>query len=870
MRRFATVGHVLILLILVFTTRTAGAQTLEENWYMGKPIRDIVFKGLSAVSMNELSGIIEPYKGKQFTDELFWELQSSLYALDYFESITPNALPGDPARNSVIIEFTVEERPVVGEIQFRGNRKVRTGDLLDVVLIKTGDLVNTAKLKVDEEAVRSLYLDRGFPDVQIESSIETDPKNPKKQIIVFSIQEGSQTSIRAIRFSGNKTFSESTLKKVMESKEQSLFNSGVFNEKKFSQDLQAIERYYRERGFVDAKVVNVTRDIEKDEEENRTYLTITIYLEEGSQYYYGGMTFKGNQVFSTERLNELVKQKPGGLINMTRVEQDFQRVADLYFENGYIFNTINREIIRDEEKKTLSFVVTIVERNRAHIENILIKGNKKTKDFVLYREIPLEVGDVFSKKKVVEGLQNLYNLQYFSSVTPETPPGSADGLMDLIINVEESSMAEIMFGLAFGGSSEFPVSANFRWTDRNFLGRGQTLGIDLTASPIVQTLSFNFLEKWLFGKRWSGGVDFTIQHSESSGIPQDILYPIFDGSEPGEDAFPDPFTGEYVFDSNGKPFGRKPTAEEIRQYDLVTDYEYAGGTTAVIPSQYKMTYDIYNFSIGLNTGYRFRTPLGVLGAGTTLRTTLTYLDYDEDLFRPYLATDRENRGEWAFSNALSLSLSLDKRDFYFNPTSGYYLNQTVKFVGGPLGGEKHYVRTDSKVENFLTLLDVNITDSWRYRLVLGAHTQLSFIWPQFWVPSGYDHLTAGTADLLWIDGMYIARGWSRELDKRVIWDNWVELRMPLAERVVWFDLFFDMVGRWDTPSEFNEFKIQDFLFGYGGGLRFSIPQFPIRLYMVKRFEINDSGKVNMKSGPLFRDSLGMDFVFSIGYEIFNQ
>jgi outer membrane protein insertion porin family len=275
------------------------------------------------------------------------------------------------------------------------------------------------------------------------------------------------------------------------------------------------------------------------------------------------MTFRGNQVFSTERLNELVKQKPGGLINMTRVEQDFQRVADLYFENGYIFNTINREIIRDEEKKTLSFVVTIVERNRAHIENILIKGNKKTKDFVLYREIPLEVGDVFSKKKVVEGLQNLYNLQYFSSVTPETPPGSADGLMDLIINVEESSMAEIMFGLAFGGSSEFPVSANFRWTDRNFLGRGQTLGIDLTASPIVQTLSFNFLEKWLFGKRWSGGADFTIQHSKSSGIPQDILYPIFNGSKPGEDAFPDPFTGEYVYSSNGKPFGRKQRLKKL-------------------------------------------------------------------------------------------------------------------------------------------------------------------------------------------------------------------------------------------------------------------------------------------------------------------
>ena len=870
MRRSALIVPTLVLGLFICFLSPLQAQMGEKEWYQGKPIRDIVIKGLSSVSMNELAGIVEPYKGKSFSDDLFWELQSKLYALDYFEIITPNALPGDPNRNTVIIEFTVEERPVVGEIQFRGNRKVRTGDLLDVVLIKTGDMVNTSKLKVDEQAVLGLYLERGFPDAKVTGSIEPDLKNPKRRIVVFTITEGSQTTIRSIRFSGNKTYSENTLKKVMESKEQSLFNSGVYQEKKFQQDVQGVERYYRERGFVDAKVVNVTRDLERNEEENRTYLNITLYVSEGDQYTYGGITFKGNEIFSTERLNELIRQRPGGVLNMTKVEQDFQRVADLYFENGYIFNSINREIIRDEQKKTISFVINIVERNRAHIENIVIKGNKKTKDFVLYREIPLEVGDVFSKKKVIEGLQNLYNLQYFSSVVPETPQGSADGLMDLVINVEESSMAEIMFGLAFGGSADFPISGNLRWTDRNFLGRGQTFSIDLTASPIVQTLSFNFLEKWLFGKRWSGGIDFTIQHSKSSGIPQDVLFPIFSGNNPGEDAFPDPFTGEYVFSSNGKPFGRKPTADEIKQNNLVTDYDYAGGTTAIVPSQYKMSYDIYNFSIGLNTGYRFRTPLGILGTGTGFRTTLTYLDYDPDLFRPYLSTDRENRGEWVFSNTLSLSLYLDKRDFYFNPTSGYYLNQTAKFVGGPLRGEKHYIRTDSKIENFITLLNLNITDTWRYQLVLGAHSQLSFIWPQFWVPSGYNKLTAGTADLLWIDGMYIARGWPRELDKRTIWDNWLELRMPLTERILWFDIFFDMVGRWNTPEEFTNFKIQDFLFGYGAGIRFSIPQFPIRLYMAKRFRIDETGNVEMKTGPLFRDTLGLDFVFSIGYEIFNQ
>jgi outer membrane protein insertion porin family len=417
------------------------------------------------------------------------------------------------------------------------------------------------------------------------------------------------------------------------------------------------------------------------------------------------------------------------------------------------------------------------------------------------------------------------------------------------------------------------VSANVRWTDRNFLGNGQTFSVDVTLSPVQQTLSFNFLEKWLMGKRWSGGLDFIIRHSEFSGLPQDIIPPIFDGNKPGEDAFPDPFTGEYVYADDGRPWRghNPPTGAEIREHDLVTDYEYAGGTTASVSSWYKMSYEAYDFSVGGSTGYRFSTPFGVLGAGLGLRTTLTYIDYDEQLHRPYLATDRQNHKTWMFANSLSTTLSLDKRDFYFNPKTGYYLSQVFRFVGGPLYGERHFFKTTSKVENFNTLIDWEVTDDWSYQLILGLHSELSVILPIFWAPSGYNRLTAGTNDLLWVDGMYIARGWSRELDKRVIWDNWIELRMPLSERIVWFDLFFDMVGRWNTPDQFQEFTVQDFLFGLGAGFRFSIPQFPIRFYVAKRFlKDNIMGAANWQRGDLFRDSAGLDFVFSIGYEIFNQ
>ncbi|TFG57956.1 MAG: outer membrane protein assembly factor BamA, partial [Spirochaetales bacterium] len=127
----------------------------QENpdWYLGKPIVDVRFKGLKTVSKNELEGIVKPYIGRQFSDEVFLDLQSTLYALDYFESFIPNALPGDDKYESIVIEFDVTERPVVDEIRVTGNTNVRKADILDVVLLKNGDMVNKTKVQLDSDAV---------------------------------------------------------------------------------------------------------------------------------------------------------------------------------------------------------------------------------------------------------------------------------------------------------------------------------------------------------------------------------------------------------------------------------------------------------------------------------------------------------------------------------------------------------------------------------------------------------------------------------------------------------------------------------------------------------------------------------------------
>ncbi|MEE8592329.1 MAG: outer membrane protein assembly factor BamA, partial [Spirochaetia bacterium] len=438
-----------LLLALVFIL-CALPLSAQEEWYMGKPIADFTFIGLDTVSENELLPLVRPYIGTEFSLEVFWEIQETLYALDYFESIEANAEPGDDARESVIIEFTVQEKPTVEEIVLEGNRRLRKREILDNVLIAVGDMVTEIQADLDAQAITELYLEKGYIDASVKAVLESGEQE-NTVIVKFIINEGAQTAIKSIIFSGNSFASEGTLRRQMKTKPQSLFSSGVFQELKFEEDQQRILDYYAERGYIDAKIEEVQRTIERDEEKGKNFLSIMIYIDEGQQWTYGGMDFEGNTIFADEALQELVRQQPGKVLDKIRLEADTQRIADLYYENGYIFNIINRDEQRDAKKQEISYTIHIVETDRAHIENIIIKGNEKTKDYVIYRELPFEEGDIFSKAKVLQGLRNLYNLQYFTAVQPETPPGSAEGLMDLVINVEEGSTANINFGIMFAG-----------------------------------------------------------------------------------------------------------------------------------------------------------------------------------------------------------------------------------------------------------------------------------------------------------------------------------------------------------------------------------------------------------------------------------
>jgi outer membrane protein insertion porin family len=844
MKRFVLPALFFCAAALSFAQESSSPRS-GDDWYQGKIIKNILFSGLRHVNSSELEGLVEPFKGREFEDSLFWEMQGRLYALEYFDLISPAIERADFTGNEINIRFTVTERPIVGRITFIGNSGVRRNDLLEVISIKNNDVINKAKIAVDELAIINKYLEKGYPDVKVRS--ETKATSGSTIALSFYITEGDKVSISEFRFQGNSVFSSRTLRGQLSLKTKSLINDGAFQESKLVADIASITQYYHTRGYIDAEVVDVTREAVKDSKGNNN-LILTFRIVEGAIYTFGGVTFEGNQIFSTEQLSALIKSKTGETINSRRVEMDLQSVADLYYENGYIFNTIGRDERRNSDEGVVSYHISIVERGRAHIENIIIRGNEKTKTEVILREIPLEPGDVFSKTKVTEAWRNLMNLQYFSMVAPETPFGSEDSLMDLVFVVEEQPTTDLQFGLTFSGSADpetFPVSGLVKWNDRNFRGSGNQFGAELNGSPDTASFSVNYNQRWMFGLPFSGGFDFTAQWSKRLAAMNNNA-PFFNGNETY--AYPDGFASRKEYDSAYK----------------------------LPPREFLMNYDQWYLSLGFSTGYRWFTPLGILAVGGGVRTGLVRNDYDADIYRPFDPALRERHNEWTPKNSIWSTVSLDQRDIYYDPSNGYYLYERFGIYGllgkNPNGSDierEYYLRNDIKAEYYYTLFDLPITEKWNLKSVLAVHSGLSFIFKQ--PGRNMDSLIPAIeeANQLSVDGMFIGRGWNTEYRYKglLLLDNWVELRFPIVPGLLALDLFFDAAGVESVQGYYfrpGNFTIDNMRFSFGGGLRFTMPQFPLRFSLAKRFRTID-GQFTWEQGSLFRTDSpgsGVDPVFS--------
>lgn len=793
-------------ILLTFVTCFELFAQDDSTWFYDKPISKITFEGLVHVNRDEVTSVTNQYLGKDFTDTLYSELISKIYALELFEDIIPEAIPANEEKKSVILKFTVKELPVITDIKFKGNAHIKPSALKEVIGVKELEVLNEQKIPADVRAITEHYLNKGYTNVKV--SYELEKEEDGDVVLTFNISEGKAVIVTQINFEGNYIVSEKTLKSKFTQKEKGLFNKGAFLEANEELDRQAILNYYHSRGYIDATVLDIKRSITENIEENRDEIVLTYVVREGEQYTYGGITISGNTIFSTEQLVECIKLKPGMIFNQPKFNEGLTAIYDTYFESGYTYNSFEDKMHRDTEKHEVSFTLRIIENDRAHIENIIIKGNEKTKDYVILRELPLESGDIFSKSKLTAGLRNLYNLQFFSMVNPQILPGSENNLVDLIINVEEQSTTSLEFGLTFSGVSEtnkIPISVFAKWQDSNVAGTGKTLSAQLAVATDQQSVSLGYNDSWFLGLPLSFSLSGSFYHKELTTLQNMYL-----------------------------PDGLNTT-------------------------DYYMDYTNWTTSVGASVGRRWTPDFAILTLAGGISFNLLNNVYDPEMYTPVDTTISEYNNDWGWTNSVWTSFSIDDRNINYDPSKGWFASQRLSWTGLiPAIEDQFYLRSDTKLEGYVPLVDWAVSEHWSLQLILAGYTGLSFQ-----VPSA--NTTIGATNQLYIDGMFNGRGWGIESGEKgqAMWSSYVELRWPFVKGMLAADFFFDAVALKDTLQDLGNLTLNDFKFSFGPGLRIAMPQFPLRFLLANTFYFKD-GQFT------WREDNKADWQFVLSFNIINK
>lgn len=863
------------------TNEDQGSATRDDgiDWFVGKAIGGFDFRGLSHVKRADLFNVLSQYKNKDFTYELLYEMQNLLYSLEFFAEVTPEAQR--TPRGALVLIFTVVEYPTISKMTFLGNLRLSKGVLLNAMTLKSGDLLSKSRVDAAVQELKQKYFTEGYSKAAVNAKVVDDPRHENRMYVEFYISEGVRTAISEVLFTGNTIFSSKKLAKKLVSKKKSIFNKGIYSTTATENDKNIIKQKYMQRGYLDATVLDVL--VDKKEQEGIQNVTLTFVISEGVQYMFGDIVFSGNTVFENKQLRSLFSLKEGDVADGTKFQRGFDSIRLLYANKGFLFNVYDYEEMREEETSKIVYAVSITEYGQAHISNIIVQGNIKTKEYVITRELGFINGSVMSVNKLQVARNRLVSLGYFKSVEPEIKAGESEGLIDVLVNVEESTFRDIRFGATFGGSTEFPLSLFLSWNQKNLLGRGFGLSAKIIASPVEQSINISFIDPYVGNSPFSLSASVGFSHENVKNVSQDIEAPFMENDK--DRTTRDSVTGVYVFTQDteyegheymaGTPFPRKsnslsvPKADEISKYKLKKDYQYFRNHRTRTKNAL-MSYNNFSIFFNLGTGYTYYSPFGKLGATVSLGPTFNFVLYNDDIYRPASFQLRRNLKNWKIYNAFSMKGFYDSRNISFEPTSGILISQRLTFYGGILLGDSHYIKSNTVLEGHLPLVNMKVSENWSLKFVLAANSTFDAIFPQMFYPPGKSFERDGPQynQRLRLNGIYNARGWS-VYNGEATWNSWVELRMALVERVFWFDGFFEVAGLWEKLEQVNTIDPEKYYFTFGAGFRFVIPQFPIRLYLAKRFKLDEKSTVMWQRGNLTasknpHDASGIDLIFSIG------
>ena len=486
------------------TIATAGAAALQLATITSveaATVSRIEVRGNRRVDADTIRTQVGIAPGQSFSNADLDEAVKRLFATGLFADVSIRQVGGT-------LVVTVDEYAIVNQVLFQGNKKIKDRNLAQAVQLQPRRAFSSQLMEADAEAVREAYRRIGRDDATV--TARTQELADGRVNVIFDIQEGDRTKIGSINFVGNNAFSDRRLRDVISTKESNvfsfLFRNDIYDENRLRADEEALRRYYYNRGYADFQVLSSSADLVDNE------YTVTFTVDEGERYRFGEVdietTIPGVDV---ETLRRQLKTRSGNTYSAKDVEDTIVNLTETVAGSGYAFARVTPRGNRDFENRTISVVYSIDEGPRAYIERIEIRGNTRTRDYVIRREFDLSEGDAFNQVLVQRAKRRLDALNFFQTVNITTVPGSQPDQVVLVVDVVEKSTGEFSIGAGYTTSSSSSRNGGFSVegsiTERNFLGRGQFIRAAASGGADTRDYRFSFTEPYFLGRRISAGFD---------------------------------------------------------------------------------------------------------------------------------------------------------------------------------------------------------------------------------------------------------------------------------------------------------------------------------------------------------------------------
>jgi outer membrane protein insertion porin family len=464
---------------------------------VAQTVSSIVVEGSRRVEADTIRSYFKPGPGGRLGPEQEDEALKALLGTGLFADVRISH-----AGNRVVV--TVVENPVINRVAFEGNKKAKDEQLTAEVQSKPRGTLSRPTVQADVQRIIEIYHRSGRFDVSVDPKIIELPNN--RVDLVFEIKEGEKTGVKDIRFTGTHAYSSGRLKDVVKTSESNFLSflqtTDIYDPDRVEADRDLLRRFYLKHGYADVRVVSAVGEYDPA----KKGFVVTFTIDEGGQYHVGTVDVVSNvHAIDPAALRAQVKLGSGSVYNADLVEKSVESMTIAAAKSGYAFANVRPRGDRNFEKKTINLVFVVEEGARAYIERINVRGNTRTRDYVIRREFDLSEGDAYNRALVDRAERRLKNLNYFKTVKVTNEPGSAPDRVVVNVDVEEQPTGE--FSVSGGYSTADGFIGEVSVADRNLMGRGNYAKASLTYGQYVKGFDLSFVEPYLLGYRMAGGID---------------------------------------------------------------------------------------------------------------------------------------------------------------------------------------------------------------------------------------------------------------------------------------------------------------------------------------------------------------------------